>query len=288
MVEPLNDLKDLSATNVPGLAEVLGEEMKRVRYDLRAFEAIIYRTRAWQREASTFTPPMGEAYAFPGPLLRRMSAAQIWDSILTMVLEDPDYFNGKRSFTEWELTYAFDRPTVTGKSFGERYAMQEALQAREGCFFGWPTDNEEVRPKGSPLWLDERCGAWRLYGDVLIRASEHTQPASPSHLLSILGQSDRNLTGADSTTGSVPIALALMNGRGSQVITKAGSRILDAVEKYRADGPKVETVFLSVLSRYPTPDEKSIAYKTIRRGGAQGYEDVVWSLINTREFIFIQ
>ncbi len=288
VIEPLHDLKDLSTTNVPGLIEVLGEEMKRVRYDLRAFEAILYRTRAWQREASTLSPPMGEAYAFPGPLLRRMSAAQIWDSILTMVLDDPDYFNGKRSFTEWELTYAFDRGSVTGKSFADSYAKQEALQAREGGFFGWPTDKEELRPQGKSLWLDERCGAWRLWGDVLIRASEHTQPASSGHLLSILGQSDRNLTGGDSTTGSVPIALALMNGRGSQVITKAGSRILDAVEKYKGDGPKVETVFLSILSRYPNADEKSIAYKTIRRGGAKGYEDVVWSLINTREFIFIQ
>ncbi len=288
VVEPLNDLQDLSNTSVPGLVEVLGEEMKRVRYDLRAFEAILYRTRAWQREASTFSPPRGEAYAFPGPILRRLSSAQIWDSILTMVLDDPDYFLGKRPFTEWELTYAFDRGAVTGKSFGERYAMQEALQKRDGGFFGWPADNEETRPKGSPLWLDERCGAWRLYGDVLIRASEHTQPASSGHLLSILGQSDRNLSSADSTTGSIPIALALMNGRGSQVITKAGSRILDAVEKYKGDGPKVETVFLSVLSRFPNADEKSIAYKTIRRGGAKGYEDVVWSLINTREFIFIQ
>ena len=288
VVEPLHDLKDLSATNVPGLIEVLAEEMKRVRYDLRAFESILYRTRAWQREASTFSPPMGEAYAFPGPLLRRMSAAQIWDSILTMVLEDPDYFNGKRDYTEWELTYSFDRGTVTGQSFGESFAKQEALEKREGGFFGWPADREELRPNGAPLWFDERCNAWRLYGDVLIRASEQTQPASSSHLLSILGQSDRNLTGGDSTIGSVPIALALMNGRGSQVITTAGSRILDAVEKYKGDGPKVETVFLSVLSRYPSGDEKSIAYKTIRRGGAQGYQDVVWSLINTREFIFIQ
>jgi hypothetical protein len=288
VVEPVDDLKDLSATNVPGLLEVLGEEMKRVHHDLRAFEAILYRTRAWQRESSTSSPPMGEAYAFQGPLLRRLTAAQIWDSILTMVLEDPDYFNGKRDFTDWEKTFGFDRTTVTGQIFAEQYAKQEALFARDGGAFGWPRDAEELRPKGTSLWLDPRCGAWRLWGDVLIRASEQTQPAPSNHLLSILGQSDRNLSGADSVIGSVPIALALMNGRGSQVITEAGSRILNAVEQFKGDGPKVETVFLSVLSRLPSPDERSIAYKTIRRGGAQGYEDVVWALINTREFLFVQ
>jgi hypothetical protein len=288
VVEPLNDLNDLSATNVPGLIEVLGEEMKRVHYDLRAFEAILYRTRAWQREASPISPPMGEPYAFQGPLLRRLSSAQIWDSILTMVLEDPDYFNGKRDYTEWEQTFGFDRPTVDGKRFGEQFDKQEALNARDGGMFGFPADNEELRPKDTPLWLDQRCAAWRLYGDVLIRASEMTQPASSGHLLSILGQSDRNLSNSDSTIGSVPISMALMNGRGSQVITKVGSRILNAVEEFQADGPKVETVFLSVLSRLPTSDERSIAYKTIRRGGKAGFEDVVWALINTREFLFVQ
>ena len=111
-----------------------------------------------------------------------------------------------------------------------------------------------------------------------------TQP----DLLSLLGQSDRNLSGSDSTIGSVPIAMALMNGRGSQVITKAGSRILNAVDEFQGDGPKVETVYLSVLSRLPTSDERSVVYKTIRHGGKAGFEDVVWALINTREFLFVQ
>jgi hypothetical protein len=288
VVEPLHDLNDLSETSVPGLIEVLEEEMKRVRYDLRAFEAILYRTRAWQRESSTVSPPLGEAYAFPGPLLRRLSSAQIWDSILTMVLEDPDYFNGKRDYREWEQTFGFDRSIVDGKLLGAQFDKQEALNKRDGGLFGWPKDSEEVRPKDSPLWLDDRCGAWRLYGEVLIRASEMTQPASAGHLLSILGQSDRNLSGSDSTIGSVPIAMALMNGRGSQVITKAGSRILNAVDEFQGDGPKVETVYLSVLSRLPISDERSVAYKTIRRGGKAGFEDVVWALINTREFLFVQ
>lgn len=288
VVEPLDDLNDFSSANVPGLIEILGEEMKRVRYDLRAFEAILYRTRAWQRESSTVSPAMGADYAFPGPLLRRLSAAQIWDSILTMVLDDPDYFNGKRDYTDWEQTFGFDRPTITSKTFAAQFDQQTALTTREGGFYGWPSYSEDLHPKGRPLWFDDRCGVWRLYGDALIRASEITQPAPSSHLLSILGQSDRNLSDGDSTIGSVPIAMALMNGRGSQIITQPGSRILNALEDFQADGPKVETVFLSVLSRLPTADERSIAYKTIRRGGKAGFEDVVWSLINTREFVFVQ
>lgn len=286
-VEPLLNI-DLAAQNVKGLAEVLGEEMKRVHYDLQAFERILYHTRTYQRQASTTPHVMGARYDFAGPSLRRMSAAQVWDSILTMVLEDPDYFNGKRDYLEWEKTFSFDRSTIEGKTFGEKFAEMEALQKRDGGFFGWPRDSVETRPDGKGLYLDPRINAWRLYGDVLVRASELPQPAGAGHLLRSLGQSDRELADSDRTIGSVPIALALMNGNGSKVITKVGSRILDVVDRFKADGPKVDSVFLSMLSRLPSPEERSIAYKEIRQGDKKGFENVVWALLNTREFLFIQ
>ena len=288
LLEPLQDLGDFSTADVPGLLEVLGEEMRRVRYDVRAFEAILYRTRAWQRQASTTSPAMGGAYDFPGPLLRRLSAAQIWDSILTLVLDDPDYYQAKRDYTEWEQIHDLDRPAVTGKELLQRFEQLTALQQRDGSVFGWPKDDPSQRRPDQPLWFDKRIEAWRLYGEVLIRASDLQQPAPPQHLLSLLGQSDRELSNGDTTVGSVPIVLAMANGSGSQVITRTGSRILDALEQFQADGPKVDTLFLSILSRLPTADERSIAYKAIRRDGKPGFENVVWSLLNTREFLFIQ
>src|SRR6476619_5540280 len=33
---------------------------------------------------------MGVPYHFPGPLLRRMSAEQIWDSMVALIKDDPD------------------------------------------------------------------------------------------------------------------------------------------------------------------------------------------------------
>ena len=288
VIEPVHDLKDLSTAQVPGLPELLAAEMKRVHYDLREFQRILFLTRAWQREASTTPLARGEPYAFPGPVLRRLTATQIWDSVLTMILDDPDYYNGKRDYLEWEKTYSMDRATVTGKEMGMRFAKMEALNQQDGGAFGWPKDEESLRPKGTPLYIDPRINVWRLYGDVLVRASELPQPSNLNHLLRSLGQSDRVTIDSDSTVGSVPISLALMNGRGSQVITKNGSRLMNAVDKFKADGPKVETVFLSILSRMPRSDERSTAYKAIRQGGKSGYEDVAWALLNTREFLFVQ
>jgi hypothetical protein len=66
--------------------------MKRVKFNLKDFMRIIYNTRAYQSEATTEFIAMGEPYYFQGPLLRRMSAEQAWDSYMTLVLGDPDKY----------------------------------------------------------------------------------------------------------------------------------------------------------------------------------------------------
>jgi hypothetical protein len=51
---------------------------------------------------------------------------------------------------------------------------------------------------------------------------------------------------------------------------------------------KTEAIFLSVLSRKPTLREKDIAKKEIQAHGDEGYSNMIWALINTREFCFVQ
>jgi hypothetical protein len=45
---------------------------------------------AYQREAYTKDVELGEVYNFPGPLLRRMSAEQIWDSMVALYKPNSD------------------------------------------------------------------------------------------------------------------------------------------------------------------------------------------------------
>jgi hypothetical protein len=48
----------------------------------------------------------------------------------------------------------------------------------------------------------------------------------------------------------------------------------------------VEELFLATLSRVPTADETSWAMEHVKKKDRQSaFVDVVWSLINTREFI---
>ncbi len=90
LVEPVDDFKDNVAAANPDLLDYLAELMVSYNYDLQKFERVLYRTQAYQREVSREEPAMGAHYYFQGPILRRMSAEQIWDSLVAMTTENSD------------------------------------------------------------------------------------------------------------------------------------------------------------------------------------------------------
>ena len=90
LIEPVDDLKENSvAPNAP-LMDYLEQLMRDLDYDLQAYQRVLYRTKAYQREATLEEPVPGAPYYFAGPILRRMSAEQIWDSLVAMTVSDPD------------------------------------------------------------------------------------------------------------------------------------------------------------------------------------------------------
>jgi hypothetical protein len=124
-------------------------------------------------------------------------------------------------------------------------------------------------------------------GMVLRRAAELEQPARPGHFLTDFGQSPRNLIDGSSKVGSVPQVLMMMNGKAQEMLTSNDSLIFRTMEKVKSPGEKVESLFMSVMSRRPTLAEKDIAQRALATGD-DGYANMIWALINTREFIFIQ
>jgi len=45
---------------------------------------------------------------------------------------------------------------------------------------------------------------------------------------------------------------------------------------------------MTILNRRPDSEETQIAMSEIEKNGPAGYGNVIWSLVNTREFLFIQ
>ncbi len=94
VTESIDDMSLDSKSLNPKLFEFLVEQMKEVKYDLRAFLAILYKSQIYQRAANTEDPtPDVREYTFQGPALRRASAEQIWDSLVGLINPRPNHGN---------------------------------------------------------------------------------------------------------------------------------------------------------------------------------------------------
>lgn len=90
LTEPLDDLRDDSVAMVPEVEAYLVKLMVELRYDMRAFLAVVANTRAYQSSAARTEYNRDEAYHFRGPVLRRMTAEQAWDSLVALASYEPD------------------------------------------------------------------------------------------------------------------------------------------------------------------------------------------------------
>jgi hypothetical protein len=119
----------------------------------------------------------------------------------------------------------------------------------------------------------------------------------------MFGQSDKQLIENQFKGGSSPQVMALLNGKiTNSVLTSPDAYLIEEVANGRGSkGDKVDKIFLSVLTRYPSSNEKSAANSGMRARTDSGMSDkqkmaieakaignVIWALVNTREFMFIQ
>ena len=74
----------------PELLAYLEDLMRTVDYDIRKFQSVLFHTSLFRRQMFGDDHAMGTPYDFAGPLMQRMSAEQIWDSIATLILPNID------------------------------------------------------------------------------------------------------------------------------------------------------------------------------------------------------
>jgi len=90
LIEPVDEITDSTVPSNPKLMAFLEDTMKELNYDMKAYLRILYNSAAYQRAAYTKDVELGEVYHFPGPILRRMTAEQIWDSMVALYKPSPD------------------------------------------------------------------------------------------------------------------------------------------------------------------------------------------------------
>jgi hypothetical protein len=248
--------------------------MKQAKFDLREFQRILFNTATYQRQASE-SPENPGTYHFQGPVLRRMSSEQAWDSMVTLMSGDgADHILLRRGDDLRKTVVPNDQinlETLT-KMVAERKA--EGVSMKGGG---------KRKPGALASFYEGGKPPFRL-GLILARASELPQPAPENHFLRLFGQSDRLVSDSNTTDGSVPQMLQLMNGPMQEMITR-DSTALAAAAKESTSADKIASLYLSFLSRQPSVEESAKAATAMKEGLV--LSDLAWVLLNSREFLFI-
>jgi hypothetical protein len=270
LIEPVDDMRDDTVASNEALMRFLEKEIIRQNFDMKEYLRIVLNSKTYQRQATYDDIPTDKPYLFPGPVLRRMTAEQVWDSLLTLTIPNPDLIPrpGDDAFEKLITVKKGEKASAVA---ARAETLPEVLKAERQA---------DDRSLYNPGDIPERI--------ILRRASELPSPLPLGHFLREFGQSDRELIGADHTDGTVPQLLELFNGAASHMIIENGSVLDQTLTGNRSVNATVDEIFLSILTRYPTAREKRMAYGEAAANGKLGIGNMIWALLNTREFLFIQ
>jgi hypothetical protein len=121
------------------------------------------------------------------------------------------------------------------------------------------------------------------------RATNLPDNSVPSYFLDVFGRSRRVQVAERSDATSMSQALHLMNGDTiNNRITHPKGRVASLVNTSLKPDDAIEDIYIACLSRWPTEKEKKAAQYYLEKSPSirEGYEDLMWAILNSREFIF--
>ena len=271
LVEPHDDFREGNPASNPDLLEHLTDLILTLDFDMREFVRVLVSTNAYQRRAVLHDPTSPTPFHFTGPALKRMTAEQLWDSILILVAHN-----------EW----AFQRPTAGAFAKVAAIDLAAASTSYADVEKAYDTFSDTY---GRKRYIGQLQKQYGYQGQVLARASELPTPLPLGHFLRQFGQSDRESIEGGRTVATVPQILSMFNGPITHSMLVRGSAIHDEVMSHETK-QAVDVIFLSILSHRPSAEDRSFAIQEIQSADAPttGCGNLIWALLNTREFIFIQ
>jgi hypothetical protein len=113
-------------------------------------------------------------------------------------------------------------------------------------------------------------------------------PRSPRAQFAFLFGYDPS-TNPDDLTGNVPQALFMMNSRliNNLIHAQGKTRLATILDKYPDNKDAVREVYVLTLAREPSEKEEKICLNYVKdvANRHEGFEDVMWSLMNSSEFL---
>ncbi len=293
--EPVDEFIPAEKTNHPELVKYLTKLVVELDYDLQAFQKVLLLTRTFQFATNPNPSSVEGGDDFHGRKIERLSAEQIWDSLITLAVGDPDQF-APRGLDD--RIFLDGKPILVGKKT-MRQLSQEVLALKSdrevrnyfSKFYQEIQDGSsgEGAGQGGSMMMSGGNGGRGYHQGSKVRASEMPSPAPRGHFLHFFGASDREVLESASREPNVGQVLSLMNGFVQhELVNQSSAHIYQSLDGARTEREKIRRLYIAILNRPPADEEMSWMLEEVKIQGEAGYRNIVSSLVMSSEFLFLQ
>jgi len=281
LIEPVDDMNDMTESSNPELLAYLEKIMASVDYDVKEFMRVLYSMDLFTRDSVKDDYESPETFYFAGPPLQRMTGEQIWDSLVTLVYNNID--SPERVPSNYDEKYQAVYERYKDKTAQEIYDELKVYLAE--------TEKPSRNLADVVAQLNKADGTTyapkKIPARDLIRSSYIGYPARGGHLIRQFGGSDKQLIENSNFEATTPQVLNMLNGFVEQkIVNNKNADFMKQMAEEKRETGKIEDVFMSILNREPNTRELNLLKKYIDQ--KDGAKHIAWILMNSHEFIFIR
>lgn len=268
---PTDQMREIADCANPDLAQYLVHVVRESKYDMRQILRVFCLTQAYRADSAVQPEDASEVinYAFAGPVLRRLQAEQVWDSMMTLAVPKLDE------------NLDFDPPGVKEleKAVTAKKTSEVTTVARQMA-------TDEERAMSAEQRRARRMGemAQEFAGGGFERASELPQPTPAGHFLRLFGQGNRDFIGDNWRATTVPQALLMLNSDFFDHVARSGSPLNVSLRRYTSAREVACGAFLTILTREPEKAEIEACIEIL--GESRNPKTLARALLSTAEFTF--
>lgn len=317
IVEPLDDWSETTTVSNPELLDYLTKVMIATDYDVREFMRLLYSTRLFESAVAVKEDHMGDPCDFTGPVLRRMNAEELHDSLLTIKHGNQDSTVNHQLKDKWEQyvvhakdflaappeelaqlknisenkrasrqdTNKYNDLMNKAKKAGDLDLAEDYKQEIQKIKTRSKEFNKSNTPEMSMMMTSYKIGN-NSKSSAFIRASEKASPHPPSSLLRQFGASDRNTPEAAHTHANVPQALTLLNSYKIAELTKSKSEVMKNVLQHTSPEERLNALFLGIYAQFPTAEEQE-KYLALTQTNKE-LKKLAHAMMTSKRFLFVQ
>jgi len=123
--------------------------------------------------------------------------------------------------------------------------------------------------------------------ETMIRAADVRSPAPLGHFLREFGQADRELIESANREATIGQALIMLNGSLFEELLSPFSVISRTLQRQDDPDTLIDHLYLSLLSRTATAREKAMLTPILEPRTDAAKAEALWTLLNTKQFLFI-